>query len=486
MPRPPQTPVRSRLALLMLVPMLVCIAAGAAFAGPAPEGGGAETEAPSARALRLLASPLQAERREAVASLVELLPEVRGQIIDLLPRASWATQMQLIEVLSRDGSPEAERALLDHLMRTDETQAVRIRMNLARDEAASARLLQRFREDPRAFLAIGSTDTKDTAPGAQGLRRLMDLLSLLQRAEIEEKFLSRKSKSGSTGYYRGQYDLLKDPALGETFRLQSLDVVTGIALNEAVVVPGVYRSGAYRFLRPHYLDEVELVGMALNAVAELCTPDDLHIIRRLHRHLLALDTKRMLLYNRLDDVLMEAGWGKAFDDAHQAWEDALGEYADVLSSLAIIVPDLFDRTVSRFIREIRSYEVPKQPRAPLGMIAALLIRVGRYPEAIDAYETYLARGYGSAVLSHYNLACAWASYSQAEGASALEVQDRKQRALRELSLSVEAGWSDVGWMNEDRDLDAIRDTQTYRDLVTFIEEKFKMPEEEPLPGAGDK
>lgn len=429
---------------------------------------------PADAAFQLLSSPAQADRREGVAALVGLLPGVRGRVIELLPKAAWGTQIQLIEVLSRDGSQEAERALLDHLMRTDETQAVRIRMNLARDETAADRLLDRFRKDPRAFLSLGGAKGSD----AQGLRRLMDLVSLLQRGEIERKFLSRKSKSGSTGYYRGQYDLLKDPKLGETYRTQSLEVVTGIALNEAVTTPGVFRSGAYRFLRPHNVDELELVGMALNAVAELCTQDDREILNRLERHRIHLGRKRLRLYEGLNDVLIEHGWGKEFEDAHQTWEDALGEYADVLSCLAIIEPDRYDRSVTNFIDELQSYSGARRPRSPIGMTAGILIRVGRYREAIDTYEAYLRTPYGSSVLSHYNLACAWASWSQAEGATAQERERRRQMALKELTRSVRAGWSDIGWMNQDRDLDAIRDTQTYRDLVRYIEKSFELPPEE--------
>ena len=42
-------------------------------------------------------------------------------------------------------------------------------------------------------------------------------------------------------------------------------------------------------------------------------------------------------------------------------------------------------------------------------------------------------------------------------------------------MSVERGWSDVGWMNQDRDLDAIRDTPQYRTLVKEIEADLALP-----------
>ena len=473
--RPPPICRRPSLALLVLLGLgasFLPLRAATGDSGAGPAAG--EKSNAQERAFRLLDSPVQEERRSGVESLVALLPDVRPQVIKALPKAAWGTQIQLIEVLTRDGTPASVRALLDHLMSTDETQAVRIRMNLARDRKAAARLLAQFRADPRAFLSLGGPKGSD----AKGLRRLMDLLGILRRGEIEEKFLSRKSKSGSTGYYRGQYDLLKDPALGETYRTQSLDIVMGIALNEAVEIPGVYRSGAYRFLRPHFIDEVEFVGMALNAVAELCSVEDTRIIRRLEQRLIMLDRKRRRLYIRLGEIYGGGEWGQRFDLAMQDWEDALSEYGDVLACLAIIQPDAYDRSVTLFIRELRSYDGVRRPRSPLAMIAGILIRVGRYREAIEAYQTYLDYDLGSAVLSHYNLACAWASYSRVEGASAMETAFRKERALEELSSSVARGWSDVGWMSQDRDLDPIRDTATYRALVLQIEESFKLPEEQ--------
>ena len=444
---------------------------GPAAADAPPKDEAAEATAAADRALRRLRSPLHDERREAVEALVGLLPGVRTRISAALPKAPWTVQVHLIEVLARDGDPESIRALLDHLVRTDETQAVMIRMFLVRDEVASKRLLASFRKDRRGFL-------QGAMAGARGLQRLNDLLLLLRRAEIEQKFLSRKSRSGSTGYYRGQYDLLKDPKLGAAYREEALDVVTGIALDEAVPIPGVYKSGVYRFLRPHHVDEVELDGMAVNAVAELCTPADRRILERLGIHLMILDAKRNGFYRELGALPAQgvAYDSKQYEETMVDWEDALGEYGDLLACMAIILPDSYVRQVDEFVVEMRGYGYPRRPRQPLGFIAALLIRIGRYRDAIAAYEEYMDSYWGSNVLSNYNLACAYSSWSQDDGASREERERRLAFALRYLEEAVAAGWSDVAWMNQDRDLDAIRDTQTYRDLAKQIEKSLEVPE----------
>ena len=213
--------------------LLACLLA-VLFVGPtsawAEEGAPAgEGRSDVAVALGQLASPVLTERREAVERLLTLMPGARPTLIAALRGATWSVQVQLLEVLARDGGDGSVDALLQHLVQADEAQGVRIRLTLVRDEKASARLLAAWRKDPEAFTQRG---------GPKGARRLQELADLLRRAEIEATFLARKSKSGSTGYYKGQYDALKGVDRKPGYRKLALQVVTGIAIVN-LIQPGV-------------------------------------------------------------------------------------------------------------------------------------------------------------------------------------------------------------------------------------------------------
>jgi tetratricopeptide (TPR) repeat protein len=113
--------------------------------------------------------------------------------------------------------------------------------------------------------------------------------------------------------------------------------------------------------------------------------------------------------------------------------------------------------------------------------AMVLLRIGRYPEAIQAYREVLDRrplasqDDRNLAHAHYNLACAYASWSLGVEDSA-EAADLRGEALRQLTLAVVRGrWSDLGWMEEDRDLDPIRDSPGYRALVEHIRRENTPP-----------
>ena len=69
---------------------------------------------------------------------------------------------------------------------------------------------------------------------------------------------------------------------------------------------------------------------------------------------------------------------------------------------------------------------------------------------------------------HYNLACAYALWS-------LEPGEQEPAALRDgrsttSTRAVNEQWTDVGWMEQDKDLDPIRDTPKYREIVERAED----------------
>ncbi|MDJ0522575.1 MAG: hypothetical protein QNJ90_10960 [Planctomycetota bacterium] len=460
-------PTRSLLASTLALTALLGLAAPAAWADAPPE-----RRTPSQIALKRLASPVLAEREAAVRTLVDLLPGVRGQVIEALPGSPWSIQLHLIEVLAQDGSETAVQALLTHLVRTEATQAALIQRLLARLPEAAARLLAAWRADPAAFV-------KRAGDAPEGAERLRGLVLLLRRAEIEGLFLGRKSKSGSTGYYKGQYAVLRGKGLEPDFRDHALAVVTGIALDEALPTAGIYTSGVYRFVRPHLVDEWELRSMALNAVGELATADDHLVVTRLEDRLIQLMRERTELQARMRIRYREAGGdydSKLFQDALLEWDDALGEYLDHLSCLHQIEPVRYAGFVRRFVEELRGYTWPFMPIRRWSYIAALLIRAGWYDEAIDAYRTVI-RMRGSKALGYYNMACAAASASRKVGLSKARRTAYVDDALMYLSLSVDYGWSDVAWMNEDRDLEALREERAnaYAHIVERIKAEWHVP-----------
>jgi len=462
--------MRARRLRLWLTTLLasVCLVAGRA-AADAP----AERSTPADLAFRRLASPVLEERREGVAALVGLLPGVRGRVIEALPRSDWGVQVHLIEVLARDGSEAALQALLDHLVRTEATQSVLIQAKLAFDRDAAVRLLAAWRQDPTGFVGRGGD-----SPAAR--ERLRGLVALLRRAEIEELFLARKSKSGSTGYYKGQYESLRGGGKEPDYRRHALEVVTGIALDEAISTSGLYTSGVYLFVRPHHVDEWELRSMALNAVAELCTSEDREIVARLERRLVDLMGERSELYDRMRIKRRRAGDefdSKPFQDALMEWDDALGEYLDLLACLHQIEPDRYARAVRSFVEELEGFSWPYVPLRRWSYIAALLIRAGWYDEALDAYAQSIGSG-GSRALGLYNMACASASASGKTGLTAFRRERYLEDALHYLEASVEAGWSDLDWMNEDRDLEPLRAhrAEAYARLAERVKREWQPPE----------
>ena len=101
----------------------------------------------------------------------------------------------------------------------------------------------------------------------------------------------------------------------------------------------------------------------------------------------------------------------------------------------------------------------------------VLLRVGRYEEAVNGLEQVLKiiriDGTGSFAGTHYNLACAYAQWGEQASGPTREL--RRQKALVHLTMAVRYQWSDIGWMEEDRDLEPLRKTARYRQLVKDIE-----------------
>lgn len=81
---------------------------------------------------------------------------------------------------------------------------------------------------------------------------------------------------------------------------------------------------------------------------------------------------------------------------------------------------------------------------------------GKYQEAAELTEE--AFQVGDPSMDHYyNIACCWA------------LAGDKDKALKNLSKSIEAGWLDVDWMQEDSDLTILHGDERFDELVTKVQ-----------------
>ena len=436
---------------------------------PAGARADAEPTGPGTDRLRLtldhLASPLEGERERGARIAASLLQgDHRARLLGALRDASPPIQRELINVLATDGQMDAIRALIVHLGRTSEEQARRIMLAMARSSAVVKHLGEALAKDKDVLKTLATSDNRKLA--ASAMARLQDLEHFVRRAEIEALLVSRKSPSGGTGYYKGQYDVLKEYG----HRDLALAVCAGIALDEALAMPGMHASGVYDFLHTHDVEILELRGMAINAVAELAQRDDEELIARFERKyttfLRSVLRKRRALTDEYESRPRVRRTTR-FQDELFALGAEVAEMADYLICLHAINEDAYRSSLDALIFDLeRGWDRWVTPQHVEGMIPGLLIRAGRYEQAADEYWKDLHRGRGTTSYNYYNLACAYASWSREPGDES--AADLREQALFCLRKSFDYGWRDFGWMQEDRDLDPVRDTNEYRAIVREI------------------
>jgi hypothetical protein len=428
-----------------------------------PEGRAEDpSPAPTAPAEDLFAglrSPLLSDREEAVRRIVSRLPEIRPAALEAFARGGPAERTLLAEVLARDGSPESVGTLVAALASADDVVGPRVVALLAENPEAARSALARWREDADPRLAA--------AP------HLADLERLLLFAEVERRFAARKSPTGYTGYYRGQYAALEE----EPYRGVAIDLCCRILEDRPLPAPGTHAAGRFEFLAlPRgALEFDEAQSMAGHALIELAagTPRAREVEARLRP---ILDRTRQ----QVEYLHATSGW-RMGQGLRQRLTEKRALYAETLLVLYLVRPESFESEMEELLESLGSgsglWADGWRPEAH----AMVLLRIGRYPEAIQAYREVLDRrplasqDDRNLAHAHYNLACAYASWSLGVEDSA-EAADLRGEALRQLTLAVVRGrWSDLGWMEEDRDLDPIRDSPGYRALVEHIRRENTPP-----------
>jgi len=85
-------------------------------------------------------------------------------------------------------------------------------------------------------------------------------------------------------------------------------------------------------------------------------------------------------------------------------------------------------------------------------------RVGRYEEGLAMDERLSSLKPGDPLV-HYNLACSYA------------LTDRKEKALAALNKAVSLGYDDLDWMEKDEDLEELRSTAGYTEIISALKSK---------------
>lgn len=404
---------------------------GYTTAGEGPSGGASAGSASALDAgLADLDSPYLATRTAAIDALRRLDASARPALREAFRRAPEARRARLARVLAAGADVEDLGLVLDAL-------------TAAKDPATVAALRDVLVE--HAELSETVIAARRAAGGATPAA-WASIEELLARARLEALFLSRKSLSGGTGSYDGQYAALRP------WRKPALELCIAMLAETEVRRPGVYPVGTYRFLRPPpvLVQHEEVREMAANAIAELCTADDASILDRLEAvHGTLLEEMRTpgdenrvkrLIASGLDDIvlptLVTLGRARRFElelrvEAHENEE----EYADA---------------------------------------AHLRLRMKQFEAAVQLFQNQIRRR-REHVIPSYNLACAYARWSEAAAKDAALATRLREGAVRALEESYAYGYADWAWMEQDLDLQAIRGMDRYRALVAEMKRRFPPP-----------
>ena len=424
---------------------------GAAAPSPTGPAGTGATDRAVSEALERLGSPFLAEREQAVLDLVRWLPTSRDAVLAAFGAADSVRRPLLVRVLAADGTKPS----LDALLRAFPTAT----------EAATVSAIELSLVEHAE--AVGAAVASWRDPSGRVPPRIAELASLLERARIEGLFLSRKSKSGGTGSYPGQFEVLRPD------RKEAMEICLAVLSDRAFKLPGTFLpTGAYRWLRPppFVVERFELRHMAVNAIAELATPEDAGVIERLEAY---HETLRLEI-----DVMEERA-------------DAQGRRVRVFGAVAVVEKSLLDAVLATLARlrpkpwkDLATERISELEGSyfTLDDAAAMALRLGDYARAEALYRNLMRQG--ERALASYNLACAYARWAldiERGGAQ----RDRrspsalKAQALLALEMAVDAGYPDWEWMVQDRDLDAVKDSPKFAELVERMKTMFRLPPRDP-------
>jgi hypothetical protein len=194
--------------------------------------------------------------------------------------------------------------------------------------------------------------------------------------------------------------------------------------------------------------------MALHAIGELATADDSDVLEALVR-----------LKDDLSGTVNRRGRWLALPES--------GLHDSVLTTLARLVPEPWLSEAEAQILLLARNE------ATLDDAAAMCLRLGQYRRAVGFYRAL--QGMGEGALVSYNLACAYARWA-VETSDADQAADHRARALDALERARRDGYADWSWMEQDRDLDPVREDPRYGALLRGMQAEFRVPGGAPRAG----
>ncbi|MHC4955886.1 MAG: hypothetical protein ACYTGZ_18725 [Planctomycetota bacterium] len=283
--------------------------------------------------------------------------------------------------------------------------------------------------------------------------RQQALDDLQLRWRVEAEFAALKSRSGRTGHYTGQYAKLAK------LRPGVIDVMWHIVRDRSWPQPGEASGEHYRPLHPGMLDfdEEERRTLAAYSFGELITDDDNVWKRRVLR---LFDE-----YWRLDADKPRS------EKTHPIEKDVIAP------ALAYSLHDLgLRRPASLYIAELRTLarRMDFDGLQAMWDLGYAYMRIGDFVQGERWYKRVieLQDDWGRGVAC-YNLACHFAVRAGKEPRNAAHY---KRMALQWLEDSIlRHNFIDWVWMEEDGDLNSIRNEPRYRALRDRLKNKYPEP-----------
>jgi len=273
-------------------------------------------------------------------------------------------------------------------------------------------------------------------------RRALEAVRL--RWKVEAELVRLKSPSGPTGHYEGQYKDLRK--LGP----EAIPVFFDLTMDRASPILGEGSAGPYRSMHPGMVrfNRAELRDLAAHAFGEIVERTDEATIRRLQvlwRRYFNADRVRY----RLEREALSAALAYSLHDLGR--EQAASDY------------------IARLEYEARDYDDPAKALGAMWELGYANIRIGEYEEG-ERWYTEALRSSPSKAIAAYNMACNFAMRAQQEPPRR---EDFTERAIRYLELAINRyNYGDWKWMEEDGDLDFIRDHPHYKQLLAQLKRKY--------------
>jgi len=347
--------------------------------------------------------------------------------------------------------PAGAAALWERLDLRGKTILVRALASAGTRHAATLALRHAGDPEPGIFraLLVGLADGGSKAlftplPDEVPAARKDAIEAVRLRWKIEAELLRLKSTTGLTGHYEGQYQRFRK--LGPAV----IPVLFDLTMDRASPLPGEGGAGPYRAIHPGmvHFERRELRGLAAYAFGEIVEKTDAQTIRRLR-----------------------GLWDRYFDADSERYRF---EREELAPALGFSLHDLGYKTPAReYIKRLT--RIYAEDRWGFDALSAMwdlgyaCIRIGEYEKGQSWYDRVLRVSPGKA-LAAYNMACNFAMRARREPRLRARF---KREALGYLWRAIhDYNYGDWKWMEEDGDLDFIRNEPLYKELLKHLQRKY--------------